>query len=519
MPLLPILVSLFSLLLLPSHARADDSIGFVEQTLNAPFKLTHNVTPVDLLPNPGKELMVLGVDDLQQRWLALYGQIPSDSASSRTKYSLLGKAQLPPSFYLFEHHQPESGGEGQVFFLSNDALYRLAPSALLATDGASEVFEPLYQLHSLSIKSRVPYISRGSLVQQLDANPLPEVIVHDIEGITVLSNVGADDAPRVQKLPVAPDMLLYTNGARYMQARVYPVDANFDGLKDLLRVGEGDMEVFIQQADGSFSQLPDYLAVSQPINGLEWWYHKDAWGEDPDQSNMVYRFVEHMEDVNADGISDMVVRYARSSGVLDRVNDYEIYYGRRSKEGKLSFAREADTVISGEGTLTGFEFVDLDGDKRQEVLVAGFDIGVSQVISALLSGSIDEDVYLFRLNDQDKFSDKAGFSETVELSFSISSGQTGQPVILLADVNGDGYKELLLSSDEEHLEIFPGNSGKSMFSSRSKEVKLPLPDEGDRMVAEDINGDGREDILFSYGRQAPADKQSSFVVLMASPQS
>ncbi|MCL2915137.1 VCBS repeat-containing protein [Shewanella corallii] len=512
MPLLPLVVSL--LLLISAMSHADDGIDFYEQTLKVPFKLTHKVVPVELLNNPGKELMVLGVDELQQKWLALFFQRDPNAPGT---YSLLGKVKIPPNFYRFDIHEPDNDRQGQVFFLSNDTLYQFRPEHFLGIPAEDKLFEPVAEVDSLSLKSRVPFLTRGGLVHQLDKNPWPELVVQGLNGVTVLSNVGGRKGLVTHTLPVTPDMLLYSNGARYMQARLYPVDANFDGLKDLLKVGEGDMEVFWQRLDGSFTELPDYLPVSQPINGLEWWFHRDAWGEDPDQSNMVYRFVEHIDDVNADGISDMVVRYAKSSGVLDRVNDYEIYYGRRNKEGKLSFAREADTVISGEGTLTGFEFEDLDGDERLEVLVAGFDIGVSQIISALLAGSIDVDVYLFRLDNEDKFSKRPGFEETVELSFSLSSGQTGEPVILLADVNGDGYKELMLSADEDSLQIFPGVAGTTMFSSRSKEVKLPLPDSGDYVVTDDINGDDREDIVFSYSREASDDKQSSFVVLIATP--
>ncbi|MCF1431618.1 MAG: VCBS repeat-containing protein [Shewanella sp.] len=483
-------------------------MSFDEQILSVPFKLTHNVAPVELLPVPGKELLVIGVDELQHKWLAIFAQ---SDASRPGIYLLQGKVAIPPDIYRFDIYQPDPKVHdvGQVFFLSNKQLYRLNPNALA---GDKHSFEPMLSLSSMSLQSRADFIVRGGLVYALDDNPLPELLVQGLEGVTVLANVGLEGAARVQQLPITPHMVLYPNGARYVQPRLYSVDANFDGLADLLRVGEGDLQVFFQQASGSYVPLPDYLAVSQPINGLEWWWQRDAWGEEPDQSKLVHRFVEHIEDVNADGISDLVVRYARSSGVLNRVNDYEIYYGRQ-RGGRLGFGREADTVISGEGTLTGIEFVDLDGDRRQEVLVAGFDISLSQVISALLSGSIDEDVYLFKLNNAGQYSKKPGFADTVELSFSFSSGETGEPVILLADINGDGFKDLLLSGDEQHLTIFPGRAGAGMFVSRSNKVRLPLPQKGDLLLADDINGDGRDDLLISYGRQASAEQQASFVVL------
>ena len=90
-----------------------------------------------------------------------------------------------------------------------------------------------------------------------------------------------------------------------------------------------------------------------------------------DQSNLEYRMLEELRDLNADGITDMVVRYTKASGVLDRVNDYEIYLGKKQQE-KLAFSATADSVIRADGTLTGLEFVDIDNDEKFEVLLAGF---------------------------------------------------------------------------------------------------------------------------------------------------
>lgn len=505
-------VAMGIVLSLPVYGQNITQVDFQSQTLQAPFKLTHKVMPLELLPHPGKELLIIGVDELQRRWLALYGR---SGDNLQHEYMLLGTAALPPGFYRFDSHSPADGSVGQFFLLSHEGLYRLQPKALLKGK-LDNPFALLHKLDSLSVKSRVPYLTRGELVFALDANPAPEIIVQDVQGTTVLRNLGDEKAMAVQRLPLQPDMLLYANGARYLRARIYAVDANFDGRLDLLRIGEGDMAVWQQQPDGRFDEMPQYLPVSQPLDGMPWWFHRDAWGEEPDQSNMVHRFVEQVADVNADGISDLVVRYAKSAGVLDRVNDYEIYYGRR-QQGRLAFARQADTVIREAGTLTGFELLDIDGDGRREVLVSGFDIGVSQVISALLSGSIDEDVYLFRLEGNDKFPRRPNFSTEVEMRFSISTGRAGEPVTLLADINGDGYQELLISADEQRLAIFPGRGNTALFSQRSREIKLPLPQQGKRVIAADLNGDGRDDLLMSYGREASAAQQRTLVVLTAVP--
>ena len=53
------------------------------------------------------------------------------------------------------------------------------------------------------------------------------------------------------------------------------------------------------------------------------------------------------------------------------------------------------------------------------------------------------------MNEEDKFITKPTIKKGVELTFSLSSGQSGSAVVKLADLNGDGLKELVLSDDDD----------------------------------------------------------------------
>ena len=211
-----------------------------------------------------------------------------------------------------------------------------------------------------------------------------------------------------------------------------------------------------------------------------------------------------------------MVRYAKTSGVLDRVNDYEIYYGANS-DGQLRFSSDVDGLISGDGTLAGLEFIDIDSDGRLEVTVAGFDIGVSQIIRALIAGSVDEDVYVYRMDSSDGFPVKANFASSVKMTFSLSSAQRGDPVIKLLDLNGDGHSELLLSAGSSRVRIYTGRAGSSPFVRRSTKMRLSLPREGRLLVGDDLNGDGRDDIVFNFGRRDDSATPSQFMVLISAP--
>ncbi len=490
-----------------------DELDFEQHTITTPYKLTHPIMALDLSDNPSKELLVLGVDDKLQKWLGIYSW-----NSDTNKYQPYKQLLLPIDFHSFDFTQSKGDKQQAFYFLSHSHLYQLD----LLND--AQPFQPLFEVSPLALSARPDFISRGEFVRDLNGDGLSDIQINDFRQVQLF--IAKDNTDKeaegqsdfvAQELPILPQMRLYSDGAAYTQTKVYSADMNLDGLLDMVKIAEGELEVYYQKVDGLFTQYPQFIPVHVAISGIDWWNKRDAYGEQLDQSNLTYRRVEALKDINNDNIVDMVVRYTKSSGVLDRVNDYEVYLGRAGKQG-VSFERKPDSVVRGEGTLTGFEFIDINNDDKDEVLVSGFDIGLSQVIGALLSGSIEQDVHLFKMNDKGEFASQPDLTKAVEMSFSLTSGQTGSPVVTLADLNGDKHKDLLLSDGTEALRIYLGNSrdAKAPFVSRSRELVLSLPQDGEMLSSEDLNGDGKEDLLIKYGRQDPQKLQSQFKVIIAS---
>ncbi len=195
-----------------------------------------------------------------------------------------------------------------------------------------------------------------------------------------------------------------------------------------------------------------------------------------------------------------------------------IFFLVLKKNGVLSFDKEPNTNISAEGTLSDLKLIDMNNNKKLEVLVSSFDIGVSQIIGALMSGSIGQDVFVFSLDAENKFGDEPIFEEEVSLSFSLSSGQSGQPVIITMNTNGDKQKDILLSVGEKRLNIFHGlekNEEGELFNSRSKRQKTKVPAEGSMIIANDLNKDGRDEIIMRYGKQDDEKLKNKIVILSA----
>jgi len=485
-------------------ADRDEPVSIEEHTIQAPFNLTHPVLPADLLPSPGKELVTLGVDDNLQKWLGIY-TLNIDNQ----RYSLFQKLLLPPSFYSFDiSDESDNGQEKQVlYFLSSEHIVQYVPH------NSAAPFDVIADIQSVTLKKRPDFISRGEFVRDLNGDKRADILISDFSQVRLLLGK-AEGGFEHQSLPITPQVKVNKRGAEYIESKLYISDANFDGRDDIIKIAEGELEVYPQNETGMFNPLASYIPVRQAISGIDWWNKRDAFGESLDQSSLIYRKVEEVRDINNDGITDLVLRYTKSSGVLDRVNDYEVFLGEKLKD-KLVFPAKASSVVRAEGTLTGLEFIDIDNDDKLEVMVAGFDIGLSQIIGALVSGSIDQDVYLFKMDNNSLFQAKPNVSKEVELSFSLTSGQSGSPVVKLADINGDKVQDLLLSDGQDRLKIFLGDPGGKLFKSRSEQFNILLPQEGGMLSSDDLDGDGKDDILIKYGRQDDDKLLSQFKVLIS----
>ncbi|MCG9745102.1 VCBS repeat-containing protein [Shewanella sp. Isolate8] len=495
-------------LLCAMQAWADKAapLAFVSQTIDTGFKLTHPLESLNLLGDANKELLAIGVDDRQTKWLAVYG-LDTDTG----QYRLLHKLPLPGDLYRYDvSAKPQQGNSQQADALQSVYFMSRAQLSVLRVKEQGLVLEPLFDVAPLVLKPRIEFIARGEFVRDLNGDGRDDFILGQFEQTQLF--LSQDDGWQAQTLAIQPKVLLYRDGARYSETKLYFADMDRDGRDDIIKVGEGELEIYAQHRDGRFETYPRFQPVSQAISGLDWWDRRDAYGEALDQSDLVYRKVEALQDVDGDEIVDMVVRYTKSSGVLDRVNDYEIYLGVKGDKG-VSFGKQPQSVIRGDGTLTGFELVDIDLDGRSEVLVSGFDIGLSQIIGALVSGSIDQDVHLFTMDDKRRFAAKPNMNKSVELSFSLTSGQSGAPVVKLADIDGDRRQDLLLSDGEEELDLFLGNAKGSLFARRES-LKIALPKDGEMLSSEDLNLDGKADLLIKYGRQDKPALQSQFLVIM-----
>ena len=493
---------IFTALSIESHSAASKKLAFLDQSVEAPYPLTMGVIAGNFLSQPGKELLTISLDENKNRWLIIYIY-----DVILQKYTVTDKTAIPRSFHSFDIGQSKQvlakKALQTIYFTSSSGLYEYQKGQFIQRAA----------IKSLYLEPEAVYLMRGDFVRDLNNDTFDDVVVTNFSQTVLL--IGREDNRFFrQVLPVKPQMSLEQKTISYTPVTLFFADVNFDNRIDISRVGEGEIEVFLQLENGQFNEAAETISVNASISSLEWWTKRGESGEQLDQSNLESRMLDALRDLNGDGIADMVVKYSKASGVLDRANDYEIYLGTKVL-GRLVFAKQPSSVIRADGVLTGLDFSDLDNDDMLEVLLVGFDIGLTQIIGALVSGSIDQDVYVFKMNGANNYGRKPNFRKEVGLNFSLSSGQTGTPVVKLGDVNGDGLKDLILSAGDNKLRIYYGKSDSKMFAKRSVSYKTHLPSDGDLVSVNDLNYDGKDDLLMSFSAADGEDSTKIFIVLLA----
>lgn len=465
---------------------------FTEVVIATELTLSHPVYPLDLLPNPGKELMLIGTQSGQQ-------YIDIFAVSDAMQYNRIKRIKVPNNMLGIDFTQWEDTAQ-QVYLFSSTAIYQL----MLEN---TESIVPIVDVQTYLKKSSSQHLSKMDFVYSINGDQKADFFTTDLNH----SYVFISDETGFQRVKVDLPARIEIEGhsAEIEPPKFAFLDTNEDNIAELIRFENGQLDLL--PSIGATS--PDVIKLRDDIMVDDWWHAKDADGDSLDQSNLVYRKLERIVDVNGDGIFDLVVRYTKSSGALDRQNDYEIYLGA-IENGQFTFKNQTTSVIRAEGTLTDLSLLDIDNDNQLEALVSGFDIGVSQIIGALLSGSVSQDVHLFYQNDKGEFNPKNKITRDVELSFSLSKGRSGSPVVLFADVDGDGQQDWILSDEQKAINVYLADK-KHRFSRRATKYKTTLPMQGRRVVASDLNLDGKDDFVMSYGRLDDKTIRNTIKILFA----
>lgn len=516
------------LLATPVLANSTKLVGvkpsFHRYQIASDFKVSLPIMPVELVHStkePVDELIVIGEDKAQQVWLAAY--VFNEQADD---YELLDKLKLDKKYFAYDISE---NGQGLYLLAKNEVVsLGYSGSAQEQNQGKNSekknqestvktglYFEHKQAVNSIFLVNESSFIIEKDFIQDINQDGLDDIVLSDFEQMNIWLASKNAQGFSYQTLPISAQAELVRSSVTFKPTTLFFADFNLDKRQDIAWISTGAVNYFSQTELGTFETELKSLALAETIKGKNWWQIRGADGESPDQSNLVHRNVEKIQDINGDGLTDIVVRFTQSSGVLDRENIHEFYFGFINEQGFLEYPKEASTTIQADGTSTGLKIVDVNNDGKFEVLISSFELSVSNIIGALMSGGIDQNVQIFALTENDNFDEDALIHKEVELSFSLTSGQSGEPIVLLTDVNGDGSQDLVLSSGKKRLKIYLGQKSSRVFSRKASKHKLLLPKNGALFQHHDVNNDGKEDFIMRYGRLDEESMANQITILIS----
>ena len=206
-----------------------------------------------------------------------------------------------------------------------------------------------------------------------------------------------------------------------------------------------------------------------------------------------------VQDMNGDGAPDLIhVKTTDKGRILDQKNQLRWYQGARLN-GRLAFPAKPKVFFS-----EGPAFAELVTPQRSRestpvLVLATTEVGLMAIIRAFTFSEVTLDLFIYPWRDGALVTPPPVDGS---LDFEISgNGKKNRPKVLLADLDGDGRREYLFNLEVDSLTAFPGAAdGPDFDADPVVELELPLPDRKNTIFVEDLDGDGREELVLWYKR-------------------
>lgn len=348
--------------------------------------------------------------------------------------------------------------------------------------------ESIFPVPNGGLKTGLPWI------HDLDDDGISELLVPRFDGLLVLRQDAAGSLVEHALLPMRPNARLLNYFRRRMVAYDLPsfalVDVDGSGWKDVAMYSNGLLRVYLLDGQqGTIERLPVLERELQPPRPFD---PKLPW--DPPL------LLVTAQDLNDDGLFDLVFsKTAASDSQFNTRTSILIHYGRRGENGApIDYGEKADQVFLSEGFTLPL-LVDINGDRRTDLVMVNVEIGFWSVIKALITRSIDAEAAFYLMRPDGRYPAQPDDLESYGVNFSLGRFNH-QPIATFGDLNGDKLPDLVLSVDRERIGIHWGREGEIWDSDYDAEWEDFIPIHGKRVRVEDLNSDGREDLLFFYNR-------------------
>jgi len=387
--------------------------------------------------------------------------------------------------------------KGKLANVEQDVLFYLSGEKVFSYNFLEKSVTEQFTIDSLNHYQTEFQTEYSEFIIDINNDGLTDIITYSLDKTHLYIQDSSANFTH-QILNLAPKVNSSSNSVTFSPYPFYNIDTNGDKKSDIAFQVNDQLLSFVQKNDGSFKADADIIKLNAGIlSHLEYETLQDGSADDIARIS-----VESIEDLNNDGIVDLVTKEKVRTGMISFENELVIRFGNICS-GILTFkpSPNGKAVFKGEGDLF---FKDINNDGLKDYYSRGVEIGFGMIMS-VMSGSVDVELNFYLMESDQSYSKKPIFSSEMEVEVNDDDDNSGFGLNSIEDFNGDGKLDLALQTDKDEFKLYFGG-GKKVFNKRGQSYDIGLPVKG-RTEVKDFNNDGKADILMLHGEKFDDDNK------------
>lgn len=491
----PALYACLGLALAPAAAAADADAPFAIRELAVPGRAVQvwSIAPAARCPERrGRALLVLSIEGVPPRERRHASSFPCLDGDSEASAPIEPKIRIPLSRDVIGIDTAEVRADwpgDEILALSRDGV------RLLATDG-SGASALVTGSGPLPLPARTRAVARIPIAGRWNGRDEISALLPTATGLRWLR---FSDGARIDlAAPIETD---YRNATDEPPADVADLtiatirwpglamgDDDGDGRSDLFAHWRFGVWVYRTSGDGStgFAEPPG--ALLGPTRRSEF----APFSEEDEIRHAASSVQIFVSDLDRDGRADFVVDRTMG-GMLESWASTEVHVnpGGGAETGDAARAR-----IASEGAIAGVDVRDLDGDGTSEIFRTLLEFNAQQMLRFVVTGRARVDFSVLSVDAEAPNGLRETWRDSVSLVLDWGTARiAGVFPDLRGDWNGDGRADLVHGDGHQRVALRLGRTvdGGPGFGGRVASQALPL--DSASIAAEDLDGDGLQDLV------------------------
>ena len=376
-------------------------------------------------------------------------------------------------------------------------------------------------------RDEIPHVD---VTRDVNGDGRDDLVVPDVDGFSVFVQMSDGAFADPVKIGPATDMsgMYGADGYRYdpwSQSRIYEMDYNGDGRRDLAFWNEDHFAVHLQDERGLFEPVAETFTTEVAFDS-------DDFGS-LSTGDMTGKVLHSLSDLNGDGVADLVTFSLEGRSIANKRSAFEVHFGAPTAEGGTAFARDVDIAFKSDGSIQ----LGMDRHGQGELMFTTIDLDfLESSLWKRFKGFMGDDIWLdleFYRVEGGRYPDTPNATRRIALdgvpshrepgwvpldivlrgathelrkTFRLSSTSKPQKhwprafntTLRIGDVTGDSLADLLIGDHPRIMDIFVGVPGPDLFAQRPQKVEIAVPNDEEYTWLVDLNKDGKQDILMHH---------------------